>query len=118
MWMNFLIGASLGFCGGLIGMGLLLNATRSRRLFPGPRAPFWVLVQDEALQVRRRRAPFISLHEGYAVLLEEVDELWDQVRSKEELRVNARTLEELVQIAQVAQRIAEDLGLVETEVIE
>lgn len=59
-----------------------------------------------------------SAHEGYAVLLEEVDEFWDFVKSqtpKTERGVREKRramLEELVQIAAMAQRTAEDLGWV------
>src|SRR5687767_13072620 len=59
-----------------------------------------------------------SAHEGFAVLYEEVDELWDLVKAQtpktEEGRDQKRQqmLEELVQIAAMAQRTAEDLGLI------
>ena len=56
-----------------------------------------------------------SLHEGYAVLLEEVDELWSEVRLKKELRSKTAVLMELVQIAAMAQMTAEDMGFVEPE---
>jgi NTP pyrophosphatase (non-canonical NTP hydrolase) len=54
-----------------------------------------------------------SLHEGYSVLLEEVDEFWDEVKRKSEQRSRTQLLKELVQVAAMAQRTAEDLGLVE-----
>ncbi|MFO1458255.1 MAG: hypothetical protein U1G08_02530 [Verrucomicrobiota bacterium] len=50
-----------------------------------------------------------SAHEGYAVLLEEVDEFWEEVRKKRHDRSQVLMVEELVQVATVAQRIAEDL---------
>ena len=50
-----------------------------------------------------------SLHEGYAVLLEELDEFWDEVKARSENRSQERTLSELVQVAAMAQRTAEDL---------
>lgn len=64
---------------------------------------------------RARRGPYPalhSLHEGYAVLLEELDELWDQVRLKDRRRNPAAVLRELVQLAAMAQRTAEDLGYI------
>lgn len=51
-----------------------------------------------------------SLHEGYAVLLEEVEEFWDEVKLRTSERDPANVLSELVQIAAMAQRTAEDLG--------
>lgn len=50
-----------------------------------------------------------SAHEGFAVLYEEVDELWDEVRENQLNRNNATMLRELVQIAAMAQRMAEDV---------
>lgn len=56
--------------------------------------------------------PLASLHEAYSVILEELDELWEHVRKRRQDRVPAETLKELVQIAAMCQRAAEDLGLV------
>lgn len=53
--------------------------------------------------------PMNSAHEGYAVLLEEVNELWDEVKAKQGARDPVRLLSELVQIAAMAQRMAEDV---------
>ena len=56
-----------------------------------------------------------SAHEGYAVIAEEVDEFWELVKqlkpSNREL-LKEKMLEELVQIAAMAQKTAEDLGLI------
>lgn len=35
---------------------------------------------DELLSARRRFPPFNSAHEGYAVILEEVEELWAEIK--------------------------------------
>jgi NTP pyrophosphatase (non-canonical NTP hydrolase) len=48
---------------------------------------------------------FNSHHEGYAVLLEEVDELWDEVRANN--HSNARS--EAIQVAAMAVRFIVDL---------
>ena len=76
-----------------------------------PAAPsFSALVASELIDARiAHPKPHNSLHEAYAVLLEEVDELWEQVRGKR--RDANRVLSELVQIAAVCQRAAEDLNL-------
>lgn len=70
---------------------------------------FQSLVKTELAKVRKRHKPFNSVHEGFGVLLEEVDELWEEVRKKRSKRDRANMLRELIQIASVAQRFAEDL---------
>jgi len=52
-----------------------------------------------------------SAHEGFAILRKEVDELWDEVRKNQKVRNPADMLKELVQIAAMAQRMAEDVVL-------
>jgi len=51
--------------------------------------------------------PFHSAHEGFAVLQEEVDELWEVVRKKGCTKQRMR--EEAVQIAAMALRFIEDV---------
>ena len=57
--------------------------------------------------------PFHSLHEGYAVLKEEVDELWDQVKVKQGSRWPGAVKDECIQIAAMAVRIIIDCGKVD-----
>jgi hypothetical protein len=52
-----------------------------------------------------------SAHEGWAVLLEEVDELWEEVKKKPAKRDPVHMYGELVQVAAMAQRMAEDIVL-------
>lgn len=52
-----------------------------------------------------------SAHEGYAILLEEVVELQAEVFKQPQIRSLDRMLKELIQIAAMAQRMAEDLKL-------
>jgi len=81
-----------------------------------PDVPFAQRVAAELQQARSKHTTNInSLHEGYAVILEEVDELWEIVRMKRENRDRAAVIEELVQIAAMAQRTAEDLNLLHEE---
>ena len=54
---------------------------------------------------------FVCAHHGYAILLEEVDELWAEVKKKPYQRDREEMLEECLQIAAMAGRIAEDLRL-------
>lgn len=48
----------------------------------------------EARNACLKFAPFTSVHEGYAVILEEMDELWDECKKRDvdkgRLRVEAR----------------------------
>ena len=53
--------------------------------------------------------PTASSHEGYAILLEEVDELWDEVKKKQDKRSKERMREECIDIAAAALRFAYDL---------
>lgn len=55
---------------------------------------------------------FNSPHEVYAMILEEVDEFWDEVKKKQEERNYGNMLVELVQIASTCQRGAESLNLI------
>lgn len=55
-----------------------------------------------------------SLHESYGVILEEVDEFWDLVKSQKPDKEHV--LSELVQIAAMCQRAAEDLELCPQEI--
>jgi NTP pyrophosphatase (non-canonical NTP hydrolase) len=68
---------------------------------------FQKLVAEE-LNRARQHNPYNSVHEGFAVLFEEVDEVWDEVRKKRRNRSKKALLKELVQVAAVAQKMAED----------
>lgn len=50
--------------------------------------------------------PFHSAHEGFAILKEEVDELWDEVKKKHKNRDYKAMRAEAVQIAAMAIRFA------------
>lgn len=53
--------------------------------------------------------PMRSPHEGYAVLLEEVDELWDEIKRKPSEQTAKRLREEAVQVAAMALRFLVDI---------
>lgn len=75
--------------------------------------PFQQAVQAELSRARSKHAPPIhSAHEGFAVILEEVDELKMSIWTDQHKRTPQHTLEELVQVAAMCQRMAEDLGLI------
>lgn len=63
------------------------------------------LVREECLRAMAKFQPFNSSHEGYAVILEELDELWDEVKgNRPDL---AR--KEAVQVAAMAVRFLLDV---------
>ncbi len=66
-------------------------------------------VRCEIERARAKHKPINSAHEGYAVILEELDEFWDEVKKKREMRDKRRMYDELVQIAAMAQRTADDV---------
>lgn len=74
---------------------------------------FQELVKGELANARLHHQPMNSLHEGFAVLLEEMDEFKAEVWKRPGQRSEKRLLEELVQVAAMAQRIAEDCELVD-----
>lgn len=53
--------------------------------------------------------PFNSAHEGYAVILEEVEELWDEVKKKRAERSVEAMRMECIQIAAMALRFIQDV---------
>lgn len=57
-------------------------------------------IVQEYLKARRQHAPMNSGHEGYAVILEELDELWEHVRGNTARSPEAR--KEAIQIAAMA----------------
>lgn len=63
------------------------------------------LVRSEYLRAAEKFPPFNSAHEGYAVSAEEIDELWDDVKSNQ--NVSAR--QEAVQVAAMAIRFIIDV---------
>lgn len=69
---------------------------------------FQHLVTEELKRVRDKVRPFNSFHESYGKLCEEVAEYFEEVRLKSK-KDPENTLLELIQIAGVCQRSAEDL---------
>lgn len=60
---------------------------------------FLEAVVQEADRAVKKHGEFHSLHEAWAVLYEEVDELWEEVRKKRSKRVKEEIEAELIQIA-------------------
>lgn len=65
-------------------------------------------VCHELVRAMEKFAPMHSGHEGYAVILEELDELWELVKANKPRSEEART--EAIHIAAMAMRYVYDLG--------
>ena len=74
-------------------------------------AKFLRHVHEEYTEVTEKHGHFNSAHEGYAVLLEEVDELWEWVRRKRSKRDGDAMYRECVQIAAMALKFAIGVAL-------
>jgi len=59
---------------------------------------------------QHHRAEFASLHEAYAVLLEEVEEVWEITKMKEANRDLAHLRHELIQVAAMAVKAIGSIG--------
>lgn len=68
-------------------------------------------MENEMARAERGHAPMSSLHEGYAVILEELEEFWVEVRKKREDRNELQVYDELVQIATMCMRTADNCGV-------
>ena len=65
----------------------------------------WIeLIQKEYKLANEKFAMFNSEHEGYAVLLEEVDELWDEIKNNSSKLVMAK---EAIQVAAMVLKFLE-----------
>jgi hypothetical protein len=84
---------------------------REERKEDGGMTQFEINVAIELQNAKAKYRPMASAHEGWAVIREEVDELWDEVKKKPSKRDTIAMYEELVQIAAMAQRMAEDICL-------
>ena len=53
---------------------------------------------------------FNSYHEGYGVLLEEVDELWDAIKAHKGCKATPDMVDECIQIAAMVGRFVKNLS--------
>ena len=65
-------------------------------------------IREEYKSASNRYPPFNSAHEGYAVILEEMDELWLEVKKSPKKREPDKMREEAVQVAAMALRFLVD----------
>jgi len=70
-----------------------------------------VLAQDmilnEYTRATSRFGPFASAHEGYSVILEELDELWEEIKKNKSDK--KKMFEEACQVAAMAMRFMVDV---------
>lgn len=70
-----------------------------------------ILIRNEYDRASVLFPPFTSGHEGYAIILEELDELWDAVKKQRDSReFDYEIRREAVQVAAMALRYLVDLG--------
>ena len=82
-----------------------------------PDKPFPELLREQVLTNRETQGPFNSAHEAKAVIDEELEEFWDEVKMKNRERNPERMLAELIDIAASCQCAAEDLDFCEVDSI-
>lgn len=89
--------------------GFVLPKLRSEGIEPGnmPGDPFKrasTLISMEARRAVQKYPPFNSPHEAYAVLLEEVDEMWDAIKKNN----TAHAINEAIQVGAMALRFVSE----------
>lgn len=71
----------------------------------------WTEVRDELGYALAKFPPFHSAHEGWAVIREELDELWTEVRANQSVSGrNQRMRREAIQVAAMAIRFVLELN--------
>lgn len=66
-------------------------------------------IKEEVRTAKENWPLFNSAHEGYAVLLEEMEELWEHVRTKQRDRDLFAMRQEAIQVAAMAVRFANEV---------
>jgi hypothetical protein len=84
-------------------------------MLPGERPPqkadlALAEVKEEIMAAQCKFTPFNSPHEGYAVILEEMDELWDEVKKQPRQRDMVKLRAEARQVAAMGVRFMMDCG--------
>lgn len=64
-------------------------------------------IRTELFEATKKFGPFATTHEGYAVILEEMDELWDAIKDKE--KGMAELEKEAIQVGAMALRFLIDI---------
>lgn len=63
------------------------------------------LAREELIRASRIHSPMCSSHEGYGVILEELDEAWDAIKAND----IAHARHEMIQVAAMALRFLVDV---------
>lgn len=73
----------------------------------------WLLleIRKELAYAQNKFSKYNSSHEGFAVIAEELDELWDEVKAKPYSGKNERMTREAIQVATTAIRFVLDVSL-------
>ncbi len=66
------------------------------------------LIEEEFIQASKAFPAFNSAHEGYAVIQEELDELWAEVKRNHRVRNSKKLRKEAMQTAAMALRFLVD----------
>ncbi len=66
-------------------------------------------IESEYKNASNKYPRFHSTHEGYAVIKEELDELWDKVKANKGLYGSGEMRRECIQIAAMSLRFIQDL---------
>lgn len=66
-------------------------------------------IRAEVITAEERWPSFVNAHEGYAVLLEEVEELWAHVKTNQAKRDPEEMRKEAIQVAAMAVRFIRDV---------
>jgi len=69
-------------------------------------------VRKEFDYATRKFKPYNSAHEGYAVIKEEFDELWDEIKNNKKSGAEDRQMNEALQVSVTAIRFIYDLDKV------
>ena len=67
------------------------------------------LIKEEYERANTLYPPFHSNHEAYAVILEELDEVWDEIKKSKDVRGNERIRTELIQVGAIVVKYLENL---------
>lgn len=70
------------------------------------------LVRDELVSATEKFGPFASAHEGFAIIREEVDELWDEIKADKVPGARGRMRREALQVAAMGARFLLDVPAV------
>ena len=66
-------------------------------------------IETEFNRAEKLYPRFHSNHEGYAVIKEELDELWDEIKKSKDIRGNEQMRKELIQIGAMVVRFLDNL---------